>query len=86
MDVIEVDHARAGERRDGIEARDISGLRPIESIAQHLAMARLHQIIAKAARVIGISGLRAFRIDENIRLVGAFVDCRATQLCEPNRF
>ena len=43
VDVIEIDHALSRHRRDRIEARDVARFRPVEGVAQNLAMPRLHQ-------------------------------------------
>ena len=53
MDVGQIEHALAGEGRDGIGAGDEGRVGGIEGLEDRLQIAALHQVVARAVGEIG---------------------------------
>ena len=84
--VVEVEHAAGVDGRGGIGAGDVVGIGRVEAGEERLQVAALDEVVARTLRVIGQRGLRAFRVDEDVGLVGALVDRGTAELGEPDGF
>jgi hypothetical protein len=74
VDVGEVEHRRGVDGRGRVGAGDVVGVGRIEGLVERLQVAALHDVVAGALRVVGQERLRALRVDEDVGLIGAFVD------------
>ena len=86
VDMAKIEHAAAVDGRDGVGAVDIAGVGRIEGFVERLQIAALHEVVARTQGIIGQERFRAFRIDEDVGLVGALVDGRAAEFHEPDGF
>ena len=83
VDVGEIEHRPGIDGRCRVGAGDVVGVRGIEGLVERLQVAALHDVVARAPRIVGQERLGALRIDEDVGLVGALVDGGAAELGEP---